>query len=243
MRVWIENLENTGHERVTLNDQFLFTTVDVSNDKNSMISINNAIVDCRYEVLFELALNYMAKDQFRDSIVNAFAALERFMEHYLLACVIEKGIPLEQIQSFWKTIGSKSERQLGAYHTAVLLREGIRIAQIDAKAIELRNKIVHQGVLADRENTMKVLHAIGLNISHRIVSQTSNDFLLAAKNCEYDKRKPSKVVREISINPFLGSAFNLTNTENMSNNLSLHIKQIQKYSYNDAIATWPNKLV
>lgn len=241
MRVWIENPEQTGHSRFILDDDFLFRSVEISNDKKSIIFQSNSIVDCRYQILFELALNYVARDQFRDCIVAAFAALERFMEHYLLVSVIEKALLLDQLETFWKTIGSQSERQVGAYHTAVLLREGVAIKQINQEFTKYRNKTIHQGLLPDRENTMKVLNAICLKISDRIAAQKSYDIFLEAKEFEYLKRKPCNVLREISINPFLGIAFDPTNPESTLKDLQLHIKHIQAHSHNDAIATWPNK--
>jgi len=144
MRIWIPSLDLKGHTGFVLKDDFSFDHIDINPEKTKIITVaTSAITDCRFQILFEIAINHYAKLQYRDSIVSAYAAIERFREHYLIASFLEKEFSEEKINNFWSITGSQSERQLGAYHTAVFLREGAIFGDLNQKFIKFRNKTIH----------------------------------------------------------------------------------------------------
>ncbi|MDO8272616.1 MAG: hypothetical protein Q7U82_11970 [Gammaproteobacteria bacterium] len=240
MRIWIPSLDKKGHTRFILNEDFSFNHVDVSPDKQKLVTVAiSAITDCRFQILFEIALNHFAKEQFRDSIVSAYAALEQFREHYLLASFIERKYSTDTISGFWSSVGSQSERQLGAYHAAVLLREGVAAKEISSNHTNFRNKTIHQGKFPKEKDTLEFLESIFTNIFERINAQESVGIFIEAKLFEYQKRKPNDVTDEISINPLLD--IERRSQEDITKQLHGHIKYITSAAYEDAIATWPNK--
>jgi hypothetical protein len=240
MRIWMQSLDKKGHARFILNEDFSFNHVAISPDKQKLVTVpTSAITDCRFQILFEIALNHFAREQFRDSIVSAYASLERFREHYLLASFLEKKHSSGSINDFWSSVGSQSERQIGAYHASVLLREGVIAKELNPTHTNFRNKIIHQGMFPNENKTLKFLEAICICISERIKAQKSIDIFNEAKEFEYLNRKPSEVTNEISINPLLGIERCIQ--IDVSKQLHGQIEYIKSTGYNDGIATWPNK--
>lgn len=237
MRIWIPSLDEKGHTRFILNEDFSFDHVDINPEKTKLIIVaTSAITDCRFQILFEIALNHFVKQQYRDSIVSAYAAIERFREHYLLASFLENNFSKEKIDDYWSLVGSQSERQLGAYHTTVLLREGTVSEDLSQSHINFRNKTIHQGIFPDEGKTLKFLEAISRIINKRLMAQNSIEPFETAKVFEYQKRKPDDVTEELTINPLLSLDF--CSKTDISTLFKERIEYIKSNGYDDGI-TWP----
>ena len=238
MRVWLPSLNNDGHTRFVLNDDFSFRYYDISSDGTAIETIAaGTLTDCRFQILFEIALNHFAREQFRDSVVAAYAALERFREYYLLVGFLEKDYSESLIKEFWSQVGSQSERQLGAYHSMVLLREGSVAQDLKGKYVKYRNKVIHQGIFPDKKPTEDYLKAILELINRRLLSQTHLETLEKAKKFEYESRKPEDVTMELSINPLLD--LNLANREDLVITFQQRIEKIQDAPFEEEAIIWP----
>jgi hypothetical protein len=239
VRIWIPSLNENGHTRFILNEDFTFYHMDINAEGTELVTIaTTAITDCRFQILFEISLNHFARQQYRDSIVSAYAAIERFREHYLQASFLENKFFKETIDSYWSLVGSQSERQLGAYHTTVLLREGAVSEDLNQDHIKFRNKTIHQGKFPDEGKTLKFLEAISTIIHNRLLAQKSIEPFDIAKIYEYQNRKPDNVTKEITINPLL--SHEVCGKADISTILNERIESIKNNRFDDGII-WPYK--
>lgn len=239
MRIWIPSLNENGHTRFDLNDDFAFYHMDINPEGTKFTTIaTSAITDCRFQILFEIALNHFARGQYRDSVVSAYAAIERFREHYLQASFLENKLVEKTINNYWSLVGSQSERQTGAYHTTVLLREGAVSEDLHSKHIKFRNNTIHQGIFPDEGKTLKFLEAIFTIIHNRLLAQKSIEPFGIAKIYEYQNRKPNNVTKELTINPLL--SHEVCRKADISTLLNERIESIKNNGFDDGI-TWPYK--
>jgi len=241
MRVWLPSLEGNGQTRFVLNNNFSFSYdhYDISDGTLRIETLAiGALIDCRFQILFEIALNHFVRDQYRDAVVAAYAALERFREFYLLVGFLDRNYSSSLIENFWSTVGSQSERQLGAYHSMVILREGCVAPELSNKYINYRNKTIHQGIFPDEKPTREYLEAILDIINNRLLAQANNPKpLVQAKDYEYQTRRPENVSIELSINPLI--VLEISTEINLQSEFEARIKRIQEdATLIDEIA-WP----
>jgi hypothetical protein len=237
VRIWIPSLDKKGHTRLILNEDLSFNHVGINPEKTKLTTVaTSAITDCRFQILFEIALNHFVRQQYRDSIVSAYAAIERFREHYLLASFLENNFSKEKIDNYWGLVGSQSERQIGAYHTTVLIREGTVSKDLSQSHIKFRNEIIHKGIFPDEKKTLKFLEAISRIINNRLMAQNHIKSFENAKVFEYQNRKPDDVTEELTINPLL--SLNICSKTDISTRFNERIEHIKSNDYGNGI-TWP----
>lgn len=97
----------------------------------------------------------------REAVASFAAALERFFEFYVRAFALERASGTEgdfagalaALDGTWRHVASQSERQLGMFALAYLLREGREPDFLTAKALgtDFRNRVIHRGSLPRRE--------------------------------------------------------------------------------------------
>ncbi len=69
----------------------------------------------KFEVLFELGVHALI-DGHPDSACTRFAvACERFYEFCIRVLALEQGLTLEDINAYWRNVGSNSQAQLGSF--------------------------------------------------------------------------------------------------------------------------------
>jgi len=108
----------------------------------------------RYEVLLRSGGKALLQGYANESVASLSAALERAYEFYVRVVCRFKRIRQEEIDKAWKTVGSQSERQLGAFNFVFLLQENSAI-KLDPKIPEIRNKIVHKGRIAKERDALE----------------------------------------------------------------------------------------
>lgn len=96
----------------------------------------------------------------REAVASFAAALERFMEFYVRAFTLERAAnteinfedALRTLEGTWRHVVSQSERQVGMFALAYLLREGKEPDFLNAKSLgaDFRNKVIHRGYLPKR---------------------------------------------------------------------------------------------
>lgn len=115
----------------------------------------------RFEVLFDLGTRALMDGYAREAVASFAAALERFFEFYVRAFALERAANTEgdftaasaELDATWKHVASQSERQLGMFALAYLLREGCAPDFLSPQALgaDFRNRVIHRGSLPRRE--------------------------------------------------------------------------------------------
>jgi hypothetical protein len=134
-------------EHVYENDQgFYVTTCSKGHQIACGLSNRN------FEILFDRATCALLDGYYREAIATYASSLERFFEFYVRVACRSQGLPSEKIVAFWKSIGNRSERQLGSFYLAYLLQNKAEFSGTKQKMEELRNDVVHKGLFANRED-------------------------------------------------------------------------------------------
>lgn len=115
----------------------------------------------KFEVLFDLGTRALMDGYAREAVATFAAALERFFEFYVRSYVLERMADgdadfagaLAALDGTWKHVSAQSERQLGMFALAYLLREGRPPDFLTPQALgsDFRNRVVHRGALPRRE--------------------------------------------------------------------------------------------
>lgn len=115
----------------------------------------------KFEVLFDLGTRALLDGYAREAVASFAAALERFFEFYVWAYALERaagaerdfGEALAALEGTWRPVASQSERQLGMFALAYLLREGRAPEFLTPQALgaDFRNRVIHRGSLPRRE--------------------------------------------------------------------------------------------
>jgi len=143
-----------------------------------------------FQKLFEVAVNALADDYYREAVGSFAASYERFMELSIRIIMKANGVDAENLESGWKAIARQSERQLGAF-IFLFLREFSRRPQLlTDRQVQLRNKVIHQGYFPDREECLKygteVLESIRSTIHALYSSDIHKDALIGSINDKGD---------------------------------------------------------
>ncbi|ACO45247.1 hypothetical protein DEDE109153_10015 [Deinococcus deserti] len=114
----------------------------------------------KFEVLFDLGTRALMDGYAREAVASFAAALERFFEFYIRAFVLEQAsgkdeefdVAVNRLDTTWRHVVSQSERQIGMFALAYLLREGQEPDFLTGKALgaDFRNRVIHRGYLPRR---------------------------------------------------------------------------------------------
>ena len=242
MKVWLPSLDKKGHDLLELKDDFSFEYME-SNIKDDVLEVTvvetGVLTDCQFQILFEIATSNLANGQYRDAVVAAHTALERYREFFILAEFIGQGFDSAIIKEFWSSMGNQSERQFGAYQAMMFLRSKSINQDLNDNHVRYRNKVVHQGVFGNNENTYKYCLAVLKIIENGLTVLTSNDdkTLSMAMESEYISRKVTESAIPISINPLL--RFENLKNDGLVNCFNSRLGEL-KNTLSFEI-TWPNK--
>ena len=242
MKVWLPSLDKKGDTLLELKNDFSFEYIE-SNIKDDVLEVTvvetGVLTDCRFQILFEIAIIHLANGQYRDAVVAAHTALERYREFFILAEFIEQGFDSAIIKEFWSSMGNQSERQFAAYQAMIFLRSKSITQDLSSKHVKYRNKVVHQGFFPNSENTYKYCLATLKIIENGLTVLASNDskILSKAMECEYISRKVTEATIPISINPLL--QFENLKNDGWVNSFNSRLDELKKIPFYEI--TWPNK--
>lgn len=114
----------------------------------------------KFEVLFDLGTRALMDGYAREAVASFAAALERFFEFYVRSYALERasdtaadfGEATAALTATWRHVASQSERQLGMFALAYLLREGKEPDFLTPAALgaDFRNRVIHRGELPTR---------------------------------------------------------------------------------------------
>lgn len=118
------------------------------------------LVQMRFEVLAETAMQAIVDGYFRDAVASFAAALERFYQFYLEVVAHSKGVPSTAQTATWKQVANQSERQLGMFIGVYQLENGNAPPLLDQKRVAFRNRVIHQGYLPTEEEAVEFGQAV-----------------------------------------------------------------------------------
>jgi hypothetical protein len=109
----------------------------------------------RHEMLFEVGLNAMRDAYYREAISSFAASVDRYYEFAIRVIGRHSKLPHETFDLSWKAVASASERQIGAYLFlyAAAFREAA--PTLSRKMTELRNDVVHKGILPEKGDAVR----------------------------------------------------------------------------------------
>ena len=115
----------------------------------------------RFEMLFDLGSRALIGGYAREAVANFSAALERCLEFYLRAALLERaageGQELDRVsrelEATWKLLVTQSERQLGAFAAVYFGRQGQAPDFLTPQSLgaDFRNRVIHRGYLPREE--------------------------------------------------------------------------------------------
>jgi hypothetical protein len=109
----------------------------------------------RHEMLFEIALNAIVDGYRREAISSFSAAVERFFEFAIRVLAKNRKLTPQIFDQAWRVVARQSERQLGAFVSLYTVRLGELPTILSNKMVELRNDVIHRGVLPDLEDVLR----------------------------------------------------------------------------------------
>lgn len=118
------------------------------------------LMQVRFEVLAETGMQALVEGYYRDAIASFAAALERFYQLYCEIVVRSRGMDPAVFADTWTLVASQSERQLGMFIGLYLLENRSVPPQLPRKFVELRNKVVHQGLLPTEDEAIAFGQAV-----------------------------------------------------------------------------------
>jgi hypothetical protein len=109
----------------------------------------------RHEMLFEIAMNAIVDGYRREAISSFAASVERFYEFSLRVLSKNRKVPEQIFDAAWKTVSSQSERQLGAFVFLYVVTFGQHPRILNNRMVQLRNDVIHRGVLPDKDQVLE----------------------------------------------------------------------------------------
>ena len=106
----------------------------------------------KFEILYEMALLAYSDGYTREAVATLAAASEEFYRFFVTLILAKRGFSEEskqdELKAFWKQV-NRSEAQLGAFAAIHILEKGSVPSFPDRQAVEFRNRVIHQGQIAN----------------------------------------------------------------------------------------------
>jgi len=134
---------------VTVNDERFFK-MTCPNGHQTLTVIQQP----KHEVLFELGMNALVDGYPREAVTSFASCLENFYEFCINQVSLYKGVDRASLDAGWKYMAKQSERQLGAFVMLWLNYFGSAPTLLSDKSRSFRNRVVHQGYIPGRDETL-----------------------------------------------------------------------------------------
>lgn len=113
-----------------------------------------------FQKLFEVAVNALADDYYREAVGSFAASYERSLELFIRVILKANGTKVDELSRCWQMVSRQSERQLGAFIALFLLEFGNQPPVLANGYIELRNKVIHRGYFPTKEECLSYGRAV-----------------------------------------------------------------------------------
>lgn len=108
-----------------------------------------------FQKLFEVAVNALADDYYREAVGSFAASYEQFIKLFIHIVMKANGTDDAGLAEGWNKISRQSERQLGAFVVLFVLEFSTQPLLLPNLQVELRNRVVHQGYFPTKEECQK----------------------------------------------------------------------------------------
>ncbi|MGY2490980.1 hypothetical protein [Cupriavidus sp. CP313] len=161
--------------------------IEIGNDNRHKVICDKGhefsllITQQKHEILFEVATRAIVDGYHREAISSFAASLERYYEFFVR--VISAGWQRGQFEKAWKHVASQSERQLGGYIFTYVNVFGSSPEILSQPLVQLRNSVVHKGVIPNRKDTINFGREVakiindGCNLLHRRMKGNINEII------------------------------------------------------------------
>ncbi len=130
--------------------------------------------ECKFEVLFEIAINAICDGYYREAVASATASLERFYEFSVKVICKHSDIDVVEMEKSWSLIKNQSERQLGAYVFCYSLQFKACPEVLSQSWVSFRNSVVHKGEIPEREKCIEYAEEV-LRLIRQIMVRLKKD--------------------------------------------------------------------
>lgn len=129
----------------------------------------------KFEILFQIGAYAIADGYYREAISSFTSSLEQLYAFFIRAALSEKGVSDEATGRMWHYMKNQSERQLGAFIVIYTSELGKAPVLLDEKLISCRNKVIHQGLIPDRNKAVEYGEAVR-SVMHPIMKEVNNRY-------------------------------------------------------------------
>lgn len=179
MKMKIKNIgigPDEMHYSIEITDKLLYEFYDV-NGKLNRFFIKNP----KYELLFDMGMCAYLNGFYREAVLDFAASLERFYENCINIFLIERDLNQnaygEKIEQLWKPIKKQSERQYGAFLAMYMMTRGHLPELFPDKQTEFRNKVTHQGLFPNKNDTLMYAKEVAkfiINVYNELTDNFTN---------------------------------------------------------------------
>lgn len=142
------------------------------------VVLNNPL----FEIVFEIACHAIVEGYYREAIVSYTTCLERFYEYILRGTLRKNGFNDAVIEKAWKTV-KKSDEQRTVIDFVYCLFNGNRPALMESSFSNLRNNVVHNGLIPDEKQSIK-FGVNAMKVMDRLLDQDLLDYILFSEPAE-----------------------------------------------------------
>lgn len=128
-----------------------------------------------FQKLFEVGVNTLADDYYREAIGSLATSYEKFIELFIGIVMRTKNVDPDVIENAWKHVSRLSERQLGAFIYLYSAEFNNAPPLLSKKLVELRNKVVHKGYFPERQECIDYGAGVLSSIRQAIVTLHNSD--------------------------------------------------------------------
>jgi len=198
-------------------------------------------IDCfignrKHELLFDEGLFSLSDSNFRNSIFNIAASLERFYEYFITIMLLHNGIDVKNISSTWKQIDNQSERQLGGFIILFLNEFGYKPELIKDSVLGFRNKVIHKGYFPTKKETEEYINEIGkylIQYQKVIISKYNMEITKEYFNRNIKIKEISKTTSQMNSFMLIPTYFQMSiKNPRAEFNLSEALEYVKKYKKN-----------
>lgn len=171
----------------------------------------------QFELLSEIAVKAIEDGYYRESVASFAAALERLYEFYVEITSSSNDVDLSEFKAAWKHVSRQSERQLGAFVACYLIENRTAPPMLTQKAVEFRNKVIHQGLIPDKAQAIDFGQAVAdcaLPVVRLLKTERYKAMLLGAVGKLVRERRKIALAKGANVSVGAGtSPFSLTSAE------------------------------
>lgn len=146
----LSEINNLRQSNVELNDNGFY---EVTCDKgHTFVAV---LQQMKFEILFDFGVMAIIDGYSREAVSNFASSLERFFEFSIEVFIYENGVKQKDFAKVWNYCKNHSERQLGAFYFLFLSTLKVEPKPMKRKWVEFRNKVVHQGYIANSKEALE----------------------------------------------------------------------------------------